>query len=451
MSGYKTALEIYKIYNNDDLTKSLYDLELRYAVNGQIDKYNKLVNFSQNSNEVYHQWFKYREGFSGKLIEDLINRSSASPNEIIVDPFCGSGTTLVSAVTMGFDALGIDVNPMSTELSKVKTKKYDQQIIKTIENELIGLETNFISISNTEFHDISKYFDTDKYFDLMRIKKYLDSIIDSDAQEIMNTAFLSIIEEVSNRKRDGNGLKFSKSKIGNVLTTYSLKLKGILKDINTLQPLVIGSSHTFCDTSKNLKRIVDSVIQQTGKKVGAIIYSPPYANSFDYFESYKLELEIGGFLKKDNLKDLRSRAIYSFVNGKKMRSLKHPNSIVEMLATEIEVSIPEKENRTGKKDSRTRKVPDMIRGYFDDMADIIQQSAEVLESGKECYIVVDQSSYLGKIVPTDLILAQYAEMYGFICKEIVVCRPSKTSGQQIKLYPYLRSSLRESIVVLEKK
>ena len=93
----------------------------------------------------------------------------------------------------------------------------------------------------------------------------------------------------------------------------------------------------------------------------------------------------------------------------------------------------------------------MIRGYFTDMEQVIAESSKVLTSGKKCYIVVDQSAYLGRIVPTDLFLAAIAEDYDFNVNEIIICRQAKTSGQQIQLYPYLADSLRESIVVLEKR
>lgn len=121
-----------------------------------------------------------------------------------------------------------------------------------------------------------------------------------------------------------------------------------------------------------------------------------------------------------------------------------------MLAEEIENAIPEKEILTGKRDSRTRKVPAMIKGYFSDMQDIILECSLSLPKGKRCYIVVDQSSYLGKIVPTDLLFGYIAEKCGFKVVEIDICRNAKTSGQQIQRFPYLKTALRESIVILEK-
>lgn len=95
-------------------------------------------------------------------------------------------------------------------------------------------------------------------------------------------------------------------------------------------------------------------------------------------------------------------------------------------------------------------MPNMIRGYFIDMQRVLEQIYKALSKDKHCYIVVDQSAYVGVIVPTDVVLALIAERIGFTVKKISVCRRASTSGQQLKQYPYLKNTLRESIVCLKK-
>ena len=51
------------------------------------NRYHNLVNFSENAETPFLNWFRYREGFSGKLIKELIKDSGAQKDEIIVDPF----------------------------------------------------------------------------------------------------------------------------------------------------------------------------------------------------------------------------------------------------------------------------------------------------------------------------------------------------------------------------
>jgi len=50
------------------------------------------------------------------------------PQEIVLDPFCGSGTTLVEAQRLDRDAIGVDLNPVACLMSRVKcmTKEADQ-------------------------------------------------------------------------------------------------------------------------------------------------------------------------------------------------------------------------------------------------------------------------------------------------------------------------------------
>lgn len=149
-----------------------------------------------------------------------------------------------------------------------------------------------------------------------------------------------------------------------------------------------------------------------------------------------------------SIKNFRNDAVRSFISVSKQVETER---YIDLIAQEIEQAIPHKEELTGKKDSRTRKVPNMIKGYFDDMRTVIRSCGEVLTKGRKTYIVVDQSSYLGKIVPSDLLLAHLAESEGFKVKGILNCRNSRTSTQQLKQYPYLKDGLRESIVILEKK
>jgi len=441
------------IYNKE-LSEFILGLEQRYNVVSEITFFNNLVNFSKNTQVPYHKWFKYREGYSHTLIKEFLNRNKISKEEYILDPFCGSGTTVVEGAINGFSGLGIDINPMSAYISKVKTRSYDEKEKKELKEVITSLNFEVYKFEDIQVSDgieeVRKYFNKSNFNQLIAIKYCIDKQKHNrKIYDVLFVAFLCIIEEVSDRKRDGNGLKGDKSKIENVYYFYKQKLSNIIEDIwtnkidkNVIVDVVSGSAI-------ELDNYVNEFNNLSGLSLGAIIYSPPYANSFDYFESYKLEIILGEFV--ENMKEInryRDKAVKSFV--RKKEDIISKFDFINSIAEAIENSIPTKEAITGKKDSRTRKVPQMIKGYFEDMAQVIRKSSMVLEKGKRCYIVVDQSSYLGKIVPTDLFLAYLGETYGFKVNEIIVCRNAKTSGQQLSSYPYLKKMLRESIVVLEK-
>ena len=446
----------YHPYQNKELGLFIQTLEDQYSITDEIDFFSKLVNFSKNVDAPYHRWFKYREGFSHTLVSELIKRSEITPDEYVIDPFCGSGTTILEAKKSGYSGVGIDINPMSAFTSLVKCRNYSISEIQEIEDCFTEIEVHLYQeklgeVIQEKYARQGKYFNSHNFQQLLLIRQVIERNDIKTKQKVFDfflCAYLCIIEEVSDRKKDGNGLRTRISKVTNVIDHYYEQVKMMLDDIKNRGL----ESSTFSEVKSGKATHMVSICNDfIDSKIipGVIIYSPPYPNSFDYFESYKMELFLGDFVSDSKeLANLRGQAIHSFVrpNG---QSQIVPEYITWM-SQEIKDSIPQKEERTGKKDTRTRKVPDMIKGYFADMEEVVKQSSQVLSVGKKCYIVVDQSAYLGKIVPTDLFLAKIAENYGFDVEEIIVCRKARTSPQQLKLYPYLNDLLRESIVVLRK-
>lgn len=68
--------------------------------------------------------------YLGKYIPQLVEvflRKYFSPGETVLDPFCGSGTTLVQANELGINSIGYDISAFNTLLTSVKLTKYDVQ------------------------------------------------------------------------------------------------------------------------------------------------------------------------------------------------------------------------------------------------------------------------------------------------------------------------------------
>ncbi|MGI6031358.1 MAG: DNA methyltransferase [Eubacteriales bacterium] len=434
------------IYESQKLQRFFLSLESRYRVESAREKYHNLVNFSANASVPYHQWFAYREGFSAQLITQLIAMSGCAAGEMVLDPFCGSGTTNVVAALSGYPTLGMDVNPMSAFLTQAKVSHYREE---DLQKALDFARQSGLWESGGQpeaYEEVRKYFQPWAFEQLLRIKGFLDTLPFCPARDLLFVAYLSIVVDCSDRKRDGNGLKKRPSKVTNVAEYFRQKVQLIVEDIRSQKGGGEAAGYGVHDTAFHLRQRFEQCRQ--GADAGVIIFSPPYANSFDYFESYKLELVLGDFVQGlAGIGGLRQQAVRSFVGARQQESC---DPYVDALAREIEEAIPRKEQETGKKDSRTRKVPGMIRGYFSDMREVIHQCGLCLERGKKTYIVVDQSAYVGKIVPTDLLFGYLGEQEGFSVGRIIECRKARTSTQQLSRYPFLKTALRESIVELIK-
>jgi len=81
-----------------------------------------------------HRLHPYLGKFVPQLVEIFLRRYRP---RVVCDPFCGSGTTLVEASTLGIDSVGCDISPFNCLLSKVKTDHYDVQLLELEINDIL--------------------------------------------------------------------------------------------------------------------------------------------------------------------------------------------------------------------------------------------------------------------------------------------------------------------------
>jgi tRNA G10 N-methylase Trm11 len=68
-----------------------------------------------------HDWYRFVLSFPPHLVRDYIHRFDLSEGSCVLDPFCGTGTTLVECKRLGINSVGLEANPMPWFASRVKT------------------------------------------------------------------------------------------------------------------------------------------------------------------------------------------------------------------------------------------------------------------------------------------------------------------------------------------
>jgi len=97
-----------------------------------------------------------------------------------------------------------------------------------------------------------------------------------------------------------------------------------------------------------------------------------------------------------------------------------------------------------------KNIPDMLRGYFDDMFELLKNLKQVLIKGAKYYIVVANSGYKGILVPTDLLIADIAKNLGYSVNNIFCARKIRSSSQQMQcLNVDYDNLMRESIIEIQ--
>jgi len=175
------------------------------------------------------------------------------------------------------------------------------------------------------------------------------------------------------------------------------------------------------------------------RSIDAVLTSPPYCNSSDYIEMYKLEHWFLDFVKSyEDFRDLSESTIRSHTSFTDS-SVKWNHEVVEDICSNLD-------NLWNK----GQEIPDMIRGYFDDLYTSLSEIKKFLRPGGVVLMVVANSCYGEIPLPTDLLLCQAGSSLGFQVKGITTLRKTMTSGQQWKnLGSEEKKLLRESLLTLK--
>lgn len=423
------------------LERQISDLQNQFRI---VDKYEygKLVNYSQNHQEPYHGWFKYKEGYAADLVKNILTYFEYKKGDRVLDPFCGSGTTLLESKILGLSSAGFDVNPVSAFIAESKLCNYSKddllKIKKIIEN--FHIDNGYDKDNIPKLSILDKIFKEQQLKDILSLREFIQKYKGENIYFILKVAYLSIIESVSNMKKDGNGIKYLKNpNPEDVTNAFIYKVKAIVNDIeNNINTIDINQNHCVINDSFLNVLKYDKFEKNS---FNHIIFSPPYANCFDYCAVYKMELWMGDFVEDyKDFKVLRKKAIRSHVNGSVDPNIVNEHPMINWISDELK-----------KFDLWDKKIPTMLKGYFDDMAEVLKLCYQLLDEEGNCAIVVANSSYKGFVVPTDLILAEIASQIGFEVREIQVCRPLRTSSQQANMSDELKQYLRESNIILKKK
>ncbi|MGC8567487.1 MAG: DNA methyltransferase [Caldisphaera sp.] len=400
------------------------------------NSYKHLVNFSQIEDKPIHRWFHYQEGYSPQLVINILNHLKIEGKNVFVfDPFAGSGTTLLVAKQMGIKSLGFEINPFSTFMAKVKTRNYDPKEIKQI----ISFKPHIKEIPDVynkyKLKIIKNIFNKEKLEKIESLKQEISKIKDEKVKEVLFAALLFILEDVSNYRKGGNGLK--KKRINSNLDPLEEFIKKINQMGEDLEKSKFGPEPTILnDSCLNLSKHSEI------KDIDISIFSPPYANCFDPFEVYKIELWIGEFVSSyEELKEMRKTALTSNLNADLKKNIDKTHR-TELLDKIIEY--------LSGRDLWDKRIPQMLDRYFYDMYVVINNIYKKTKKGGYCIIVIGNSAYGNLAIPTDIILAQLGKKVGFKVKEIIVARKNETSSQQLLKLGNFTKYLRESIVVLEK-
>ena len=83
-------------------------------------RYRSEINQLFTQDRAAHNWYRFVLSFPPHLVRDYLQRFGISADQRVLDPFCGTGTTVVECKKLGIPSVGVEANPMAQFAGRVK-------------------------------------------------------------------------------------------------------------------------------------------------------------------------------------------------------------------------------------------------------------------------------------------------------------------------------------------
>ena len=409
------------------------------------------------SDRPVHDWYRFVLSFPPHLVRDYVERFGLDAGATILDPFCGTGTTLVEARKLGIASVGIEALPMSAFAAATKLDWSPQGDALRRDADAIA-ERAHARLEQDGGRDEPGAAAPSPLLTLPPEQQRLllrnsisplplhKALVLRDAIEQFGSAHTAHLRLALARELP--------TTIGNLRFGPEVGLGAQKEDIAAIFAWR-DRMQVFARDLDDLREIGDapaSVVQADARDIAAsvpersidcVITSPPYPNEKDYTRAVRLESVILGLLADNNelraikrgLLRSNSRGVYKGDDDDAWVAA-HPE--VQALAAQIEQTRLEL-GKTSGFERMYHRVPAL---YFGGMARHFASLRRVLKPGAQlAYVVGDQASYLRVMIRTADLLAGIAERLGYEVVGKDLFRTRAATGT--------RSELREEVLVLQ--
>lgn len=375
--------------------------------------------FTDNLRLPIHRWFRYSAGFSSEWVEQSIKDFSGTQRPVVLDPFVGSGTTLLAAEKVGAVVYGYESHPFVYRIATAKLLWHlDEHHLLKISRSLLDHARTRKSqnVSGQLPELLIKCFTPETLERLVALRDtYTETCQETEEWQLVWLAITAILR--------------SCSYVGTAQWQYVLPNK---RKATTLDPfqafeakvlemasdMAFAKQSGFRQTATVFLRDAREPAPIANDTVALVITSPPYPNNYDYADATRLEMTFWG--EVSSWGDLQHAVRQFIVRSCSQHAAAERLNLEELLQdaalgpihaelTDVCHQLAEiRLTKGGKKTYHT-----MIAAYFADMAKVFLRLRSVCRAGAQiCFVVGDSAPY-GVYVPADVWLGHLAVAAGF--------------------------------------
>lgn len=377
----------------------------------QIKKMNNKLykNLLDKEKEIHRNGMHSFHRYFGKLIPAIPGfaiKNFTKEGDYILDSFSGSGTSLLEAKNLNRNAFGVDINPLSVFIAKIKTTKLDRKSVERVwsklQKDLEKDKSKYSSDGELYCVNIDHWFKDFAKNDLLKLRSHILKLPKGDTKDFFLGCFSAFLRGVSNadprhvfpgyskrlRKLDAEG----KRNI-DVKASFARSIKRRLDYLDSL-PTNKAKIQALEGDSRNLPREI--------KNITLAVINPPYISSIHYLETLKIEMGWLGFIK--------SQKEYLSLDTKVVGTERfYKKDLKEVGKT----GLPTLDKQITKlKKNDQIKMAKVVVQYFNDMRQSISEINRVLKKNGHLVIKISDSSVRNEKIKTPEHFIEIAKKLG---------------------------------------
>ncbi len=370
---------------------------------------------SQASGYASHNFHAFPAKFPPQLPRMFIE-GLTEPDDVVLDPMMGSGTTVVEALLSGRLGMGFDIDPLALRLCTVKVTRLPLDEVTQAGGQVLERATFVVQTQRAALNDILEtrfdsktrdfinyWFQPETQLELLALVTEIENVEDASVRAFLELAFSAVIITKSGGVSLARDLAHTRPhRVDDKIPRSALAefRKRFQQNLNSLTEL------PWAEGKVDLRYGDAQALPLDENAVDLIVTSPPYAaNAIDYMRAHKFSLVWLGYPI-----DILSQKRKEYIGGEAVNDI------------EFE-SLQAKTNRViSQIAARDAKKGRVLHRYYSEMTRSLREMFRVLKPDKAAIVVVGTSTMRGMDTHTQDCLADIGETIGFETVDIATRR-----------------------------
>lgn len=400
----------------------------------------------QPRDRAFHDWYRFVLSYPPHLVRHYFHQFGLTDNATVLDPFCGTGTTIVEAKKTGLASVGVEAVPMSQFACRTKVQwAVDLAALATAQQQVVALAESQMAVTpplrltpEQQAIVVKNSISDRPLHQCLVLQRAIATVTAPAIQDLLNLALADVaVHEASNLKFGPEvGIRRHKREDVPVLACWQAKVEQMAADLANHQALAKIPAHCVRGDARSLRSLL------APQSIDAIITSPPYPNEKDYTRTTRLESVLLGFLRnKQDLRDFKQSLIRS--NTRNVYKVDDDDLVLtsQSQVVSLAAAIEARRLALNKTSGFERLYHRVTSLYFGGMKRHFQALQPALKPGAQlAYVVGDQASFFQIMIRTGELLEEIAAEVGYQVqrRDLFRTRVATATGAQ----------LREEVVVL---